>query len=178
MLEARSIEAPSTIVEARERFIRKADASSLHLNSEVTDLLRSLCQPDAESDPTSPTESQTSVEGAPNYLEALKMIRAAADRMAAMESHLEKVESKAYEITQFARSHVLAANRQVAALRREIEDNEVQIAELNRKLDEAKQQVHASQQWLSLFQEATTEAFSTRMVDGLRNHSESGQLTA
>jgi hypothetical protein len=170
LLETISAGADSTIVEARDRFSRKQDTRPFDLDRGLVSLFEKLrycgTQRDVDSHEVTPNANervQDVNEGAPDYFGAIEMIHSAAELMSVMEAHVQKVEAKAYEITQCARTEVLAANDQLAALRQQMTEDEAVIADLQRRVLEAEEQAQNAQQWLLHMQEAILQAFSARI---------------
>lgn len=171
LLDIPSTQARATIVEARDRFARRNDAEPVPLDAldaEISSALRSLIRPQshgvAADSRTDPLDGATRDKPSPdktsaNYLEALEMISSAATLLSAMESHSQKVQAKAYEITQRARLDVLAANERVAVLRQQLSESEARIEDLAGKLAATEEQAQTAQQWLHRFQDTIMHAF-------------------
>lgn len=172
---ARSVPSEATIVEASNRFARKGDVEPFDLNRELAAALERLMLPKSEpassslgANDSTPVDDAATDKTLPSYLEALEMISSAAEVMASMESHSQRVEAKAYEIAERARYDVRVAQEEVAALRAQFNESLAKIEDLNRRAAEAEGRAQTAQQWLIRFQQATTRAFSTRRLSGLR----------
>lgn len=168
----KSAHALPTIVEAHDRFGQRSGAKPLDVDAEIATAFRSLTQlelPSSFADSRPDPERATYLDSpAPNYLEALDMISSAAELLTAMESHSQKVQAKAYEITQRAQLDIRVANEQVAALQRALSEKEAQIADLNKRVTTAEDRAQTAQQWLRRFQDTVTKAFPAHKLGDFR----------
>ena len=101
----------------------------------------------------------------PNYLEALELINGAGQAMTDLEDHSQKIQAKAFELTQKARADRLAASQQIAALQQQLAASETRVAELDSLLAEAELRAQTAQEWLRRFLEAINGAFSAHRAD-------------
>jgi hypothetical protein len=101
----------------------------------------------------------------PDYLEALELINGAGQAMTAMEDHSQKIQAKAFELTQKARADRLAASQQIASLQQQLAASETRVAELDSLLAEAELRAQTAQEWLRRFLETINGAFSTHRAD-------------
>src|SRR5260221_137394 len=67
----------------------------------------------------------------PDYLEALEAIKGAAQTLTAMEDHSQKIQAKAFELTQHAKTDRLEASHQIASLQQQLATSEARIVELD-----------------------------------------------
>jgi hypothetical protein len=101
----------------------------------------------------------------PDYLEALELINGAGQAMAALEDHSERIQTKAFELTEKAKTDRLAAGQQIASLQQRLAANETRVAELERLLAEAELRAQTAQQWLRRFLETINSAFARHRAE-------------
>jgi hypothetical protein len=101
----------------------------------------------------------------PDYLEALELINGAGQAMTALEDHSQKIQAKAFELSQKARADRLAASQQIASLQQQLAASETRVAELDSLLAEAELRAQTAQEWLRRFLETINGAFSTHRAD-------------
>jgi hypothetical protein len=101
----------------------------------------------------------------PNYLEALELINGAGQAMTAMEDHSQKIQAKAFELTQKARADRLAASQQIVSLQQQLAASETRVAELDSRLAEAELRAQTAQEWLRRFLETINGAFARHRAD-------------
>ena len=97
----------------------------------------------------------------PDYLEALELINGAGQTMTALEDHSQRIQAKAFELTQKARADRLAAGQQIASLQQQLAASETRVAELDSLLAEAELRAHTAQEWLRRFLETINGAFAS-----------------
>jgi len=104
----------------------------------------------------------------PDYLEALEAIKGAAQTLTAMEDHSQKIQAKAFELTQQAKTDRLAASQQIASLQQQLATSEARIVELDSLLAEAELRADTALEWLKRFLEAINGSFSAYRIDQSR----------
>ncbi len=110
----------------------------------------------------------------PNYLEALELINGAGQAMTAMEDHSQKIQAKAFELTQTARADRLAASQQIASLQQQLAASETRVTELDSRLAEAELRAQTAQEWLRRFLETINGAFARHRADPRQTGSNPG----
>ena len=157
-----------TIVEAGDRFAKKSAGGPFDVDDELAAAFRSLRQSVAEVDLYESRRETPAQSGPPNFLDALEMIASAAELLTSMESHAQKVQAQAYEITQRAQYDVRAAEDEAASLRQKLSEKDAEISRLNGKIAEAEERTRTAQQWLRRFQDAVTKAFPAQKLGDFR----------
>ena len=106
---------------------------------------------------------RTSEERAlPDYLQALELVSGAAQTMQSMEEQSARIQTKAFELMQQARTDRQEAHERLAELANQLTESEARAEELERQLAEAELRAQTAEQWLSRFMETVTEAFAVR----------------
>ena len=106
---------------------------------------------------------RTSEERAlPDYLQALELVSGAAQTMQSMEEQSARIQTKAFELMQQARTDRQEAHERLAELANQLTASEARAEELERQLAEAELRAQTAEQWLSRFMETVTEAFAVR----------------
>jgi predicted RNase H-like nuclease (RuvC/YqgF family) len=98
----------------------------------------------------------------PDYLQALELVSGAAQTMQAMEEQSARIQTKAFELMQQARTDRQEAHERIANLVNQLTASEARAEELERQLAEAELRAQTAEQWLSRFIETVTEAFAVR----------------
>jgi hypothetical protein len=101
----------------------------------------------------------------PDYLEALELINGAGQAMTAMEDHSQKIQAKAFELTQKAKADRLVTSQQIASLQQQLAASEARVAELDGLLAEAELRAQTAQEWLRRFLETINGAFARHRAD-------------
>ncbi|MGH9810987.1 MAG: hypothetical protein ACRD9W_27710 [Terriglobia bacterium] len=101
----------------------------------------------------------------PDYLEALELINGAGQTMTALEDHSQRIQAKAFELTQKAKADRLAAGQQIASLQQRLAASETRVAELDSLLAEAELRAQTAQEWLRRFLETINGAFARHRAD-------------
>ena len=106
---------------------------------------------------------RTSEERAlPDYLQALELVSGAAQTMQSMEEQSARIQTKAFELMQQARTDRQEAHERLAELANQLTASEARAEELERQLAEAELRAQTAEQWLGRFMETVTEAFAVR----------------
>jgi hypothetical protein len=98
----------------------------------------------------------------PDYLQALELVSGAAQTMQSMEEQSSRIQAKAFELMQQARSDRQEAHERLATLVNQLTASEARAEELERQLAEAELRAQTAEQWLSRFMETVNEAFAVR----------------
>jgi hypothetical protein len=98
----------------------------------------------------------------PDYLQALELVSGAAQTMQSMEEQSTRIQTKAFELMQQARTDRQEAHERLATLVNQLTASEARVEELERQLAEAELRAQTAEQWLSRFMETVTEAFAVR----------------
>jgi chromosome segregation ATPase len=98
----------------------------------------------------------------PDYLQALELVSGAAQTMQSMEEQSTRIQTKAFELMQQARTDRQEAHERIANLVNQLTASEARAEELERQLAEAELRAQTAEQWLSRFMETVTEAFAVR----------------
>jgi hypothetical protein len=98
----------------------------------------------------------------PDYLQALELVSGAAQTMQSMEEQSSRIQTKAFELMQQARSERQESHERIANLVEQLTASEERAEELERQLAEAELRAQKAEQWLSRFMETVTEAFAVR----------------
>ena len=85
-----------------------------------------------------------------------------------MEDHSQKIQAKAFELTQQAKTDRLAASQQIASLQQQLATSEARIVELDSLLAEAELRADTALEWLKRFLEAINGSFSAYRLDQSR----------
>ncbi len=101
----------------------------------------------------------------PDYLEALELINGAGQTMTALEDHSQRIQAKAFELTQKAKADRLVAGQQIASLQQRLAASETRVAELDSLLAEAELRAQTAQEWLRRFLETINGAFARHRAD-------------
>ena len=125
----------------------------------VSGLMEKLNLPNREQagERTSDTE-----RALPDYLQALELVSGAAQTMQSMEENSARIQAKAFEMMQQARSDRQEAHERLATLADQLTVSEARIEELEGQLAEAELRAQTAEQWLSRFMETVNEAFAVR----------------
>jgi len=99
---------------------------------------------------------------APDYQQALELVSGAAQAMQSMEENSSRIQTKAFEMMQQARSDRQEAQERLANLVNQLTASEARAEELERQLAEAELRAQTAEQWLSRFMETVNEAFAVR----------------
>jgi hypothetical protein len=160
-------QAPRNVIGARDRF-SKAEASGVDLVVHYADALRdddgsNIARERFEAQPlrTASTPSSGS------YLETLELVNNAARAMATMEDHSQRIQAKAFELTQRARADRLEANQYISFLEEQLAASEARSLELARQLDEAESRARTSHEWLGRFQQTIGTVFAASKTQAL-----------
>jgi hypothetical protein len=129
-------------------------AEAAHCASRPTPLLRS---------PATETAKPDNIW--PDYLEALELINGAGQAMTALEDHSQRIQARAFELTQKAKADRLAATQQIAALQQQLAASETHVAELDSRLAEAELRAQTAQEWLRRFLESIHSAFARQRTE-------------
>ena len=158
-----------TIVRTQDTAARCAAAASTgsrgpddFLNAEAADC---GCRPTPMFHARGADETAKSSDVWPNYLDALELINGAGQAMTAMEDHSQKIQAKAFELTQKARADRHAASQQIASLQQQLATSETRVAELDSRLAEAELRAQTAQEWLRRFLETINGAFARHRAD-------------
>jgi hypothetical protein len=98
----------------------------------------------------------------PDYLQALELVSGAAQAMQSMEENSSRIQAKAFELMQQARTDRQEAHERLANLVNQLTASEARAEELERQLAEAELRAQTAEQWLSRFMETVNEAFAVR----------------
>jgi hypothetical protein len=98
----------------------------------------------------------------PDYLKALELVSGAAQTMQSMEEQSSRIQAKAFELMQQARSDRQEAHERLASLVNQLTASEARAEELERQLAEAELRAQTAEHWLSRFMETVNEAFAVR----------------
>jgi hypothetical protein len=98
----------------------------------------------------------------PDYLQALELVSGAAQTMQAMEENSSRIQAKAFEMMQQARTDRQEAHERLASFADQLTASEARVAELEQQLAEAELRAQTAEQWLSRFMETVNEAFVVR----------------
>ncbi|CAN7648047.1 hypothetical protein LJR220_006078 [Bradyrhizobium sp. LjRoot220] len=98
----------------------------------------------------------------PDYLQALELVSGAAQTMQSMEEQSARIQTKAFELMQQARTDRQEAHERIANLASQLTASEARAEELERQLAEAELRAQTAEQWLSRFMETVNEAFAVR----------------
>jgi predicted RNase H-like nuclease (RuvC/YqgF family) len=108
-------------------------------------------------------ERTTDIERAlPDYLQALELVSGAAQTMQSMEEQSTRIQTKAFELMQQARSERQESHERIANLVEQLTASEARAEELERQLAEAELRAQTAEQWLGRFMETVNEAFAVR----------------
>lgn len=151
---------PRNVIGARDRFA-KADASGVDLVVHYADALRDddgsrIARERFERQP----HHTASTPGSNGYLETLELVNKAARAMATMEDHSQRIQAKAYELTQRARADRLEASQYISFLEEQLATSEARSLELSQQLDEAETRARTSDEWLGRFQQTIGAVFA------------------
>jgi DNA repair exonuclease SbcCD ATPase subunit len=102
----------------------------------------------------------------PGYLQALELISGAAHTMASIEDQSQRIQAKALELTQRARSDRLEALQKIATLQEQLMESQTLVEQLDRRLAEAEERAATAEEWLQRFREAAISAFAARRKAG------------
>lgn len=108
-----------------------------------------------------------STPGSSSYLETLELVNNAARAMATMEDHSQRIQAKAYELTQRARADRLEANQYISFLEEQLAASETRSLELAQQLDEAESRARTSHEWLDRFQQTIGTVFAASKTQAL-----------
>lgn len=100
--------------------------------------------------------------GLPDYLQALELVSGAAQTMQSMEENSSRIQAKAFELMQQARTDRQEAHERMAKLVDQLTASEARAGELERQLAEAESRAQTAEQWLSRFMETVNDAFAVR----------------
>ena len=150
---------------AQARVRSSADVHQLHelvapsTARRVSGLMEKLNTPNREQrgERTSDTE-----RALPDYLHALELVSGAAQTMQSMEEQSARIQTKAFEMMQQARTDRQEAHERLADLANQLTASEARAEELERQLAEAELRAQTAEQWLSRFMETVNEAFAVR----------------
>jgi hypothetical protein len=125
----------------------------------VSGLMEKLNTPNREQrgEPTSDTE-----RALPDYLQALELVSGAAQTMQSMEEQSTRIQTKAFELMQQARTDRQEAHERITNLVDQLTASEARAEELERQLAEAELRAQTAEQWLGRFMETVNEAFAVR----------------
>jgi hypothetical protein len=98
----------------------------------------------------------------PDYLQALELVSGAAQTMQSMEEQSSRIQTKAFELMQQARSERHESHERIANLVEQLTASEARAEELEAQLAEAELRAQTAEQWLSRFMETVNEAFAVR----------------
>lgn len=98
----------------------------------------------------------------PDYLQALELVSGAAQTMQSMEEQSARIQTKAFELMQQARSDRQEAHERIGDLANQLTASAARAEELERQLAEAELRARTAEQWLGRFMEAVNEAFAVR----------------
>jgi len=98
----------------------------------------------------------------PDYLQALELVSGAAQTMQSMEEQSTRIQTKAFELMQQARTDRQESHERIANLVNQLTASEARAEELERQLAEAELRAQTAEQWLSRFMETVNEAFAVR----------------
>ena len=128
---------PRNVIGARDQFA-KAGASGVDLVVHYADALRDddgsrIARERFERQP----HHAASTPSSNSYLETLELVNKAARAMATMEDHSQRIQAKAYELTQRARADRVEASQYISFLEEQLAASEARSLELSQQLDEA-----------------------------------------
>ena len=98
----------------------------------------------------------------PDYLQALELVSGAAQTMQSMEEQSTRIQTKAFELMQQARSERQESQERIANLVDQLTESEARAEKLEQQLAEAELRAQTAEQWLSRFMETVNEAFAVR----------------
>ena len=98
----------------------------------------------------------------PDYLQALELVSGAAQTMQSMEENSSRIQAKAFELMQQARTDRQESHERITDLANQLTASEARAEELERQLAEAELRAQTAEQWLSRFMETVNEAFAVR----------------
>jgi hypothetical protein len=139
-----------------ERTDMRDDHHAEELVEELDNVMRLLRQPGVT------PQVETRDRSASELDAALAMVSRAAEAMDLMEDRSRQVQVHAEALADQARRDVDLANEKAATLQRRLVASEARAEELIAKLEEAEQRARAADEWLALFHDTITSAFSTR----------------
>lgn len=155
------------VIGARDRFT-KAGASGVDLVMHYADALR---DDDGSNLARERFDGQAlltaSTPGSSSYLETLELVNNAARAMATMEDHSQRIQAKAFELTQRARADRLEANQYISFLEEQLAASETRSLELAHQLDEAETRARTSHEWLGRFQQTIGTVFAASKTQAL-----------
>ena len=153
----------SRIAQARVR--SSADVHQLHelvapsTARRVSGLMEKLNLPNREHAGERASDAERAL---PDYLQALELVSGAAQTMQSMEENSARIQAKAFEMMQQARSDRQEAHERISNLVNQLTASEARAEELERQLAEAELRAQTAEQWLSRFMETVNEAFAVR----------------
>ena len=98
----------------------------------------------------------------PDYLEALKLVSGAGQTMQSMEEESARIQAKAFELMQQARTDRQEAHERIAELANQLTASEARAEQLEQQLAEMELRAQTAEQWLGRFMETVNEAFAVR----------------
>ena len=151
---------PRNVIGARDRF-SKAGPSGVDLFVHYAGALRddegsTIARERHDGQPS----DTASAPGSGGYQETLELVNNAARAMAAMEDHSQRIQAKAFELTQRARADRLEAKQTIAFLEAQLAASEARSLELAQQLDDAESRARTSHEWLSRFQQTIGTVFA------------------
>jgi len=153
----------SRIAQARSRNL--ASVHQLHdlvapsTARRVSGLLEKLNLPDREQAGERGSNAERAL---PDYLQALELVSGAAQTMQTMEAESARIQAKAFELMQQARTDRQESHERIAELANQLTASEARAEELERQLAEVELRAQTAEQWLGRFMETVTEAFAVR----------------
>jgi hypothetical protein len=153
----------SRIAQARSR--SSADVHQLHelvapsTARRVSGLIEKLNIPNREQARERSLDTERAL---PDYLQALELVSGAAQTMQSMEEQSARIQAKAFELMQQARSDRHEAHERIADLVNKLTASEARAEELERQLAAAELRAQTAEQWLGRFMETVNEAFAVR----------------
>ena len=150
---------------AQARLKNSADVHQLHelvapsTARRVSGLMEKLNVPTRERAGERASDTERAL---PDYLQALELVSGAAQTMQSMEENSSRIQTKAFELMQQARTDRQEAHERIANLVDQLTASEARAEELERQLAEAELRAQTAEQWLSRFMETVNEAFAVR----------------
>lgn len=125
----------------------------------VSGLLDKLNSPDREQVGEGSSNTERTL---PDYLQALELVSGAARTMQSMEADSARIQAKAFELMQQARTDRQESHVRIAELANQLTASEARAEQLERQLAETELRAQTAEQWLGRFMETVTEAFAVR----------------
>ena len=125
----------------------------------VSGLMEKLNSPDREQ---VGERSPNTERALPDYLQALELVSGAAQAMQTMEAESARIQAKAFELMQQARTDRQESHERIAELANQLTASEARAEQLEQRLADTELRAQTAEQWLGRFMETVTEAFAVR----------------